>query len=242
MIKNTILMNKFSKDKSIEQKNIDFFANNSEYQNDVNKIDTYKILFNEITNNISGSYKLLDVGHGGSFDYDTKKVKEIIGLDLDQMIKEESLPKNIRLKVGSALNIPNDLKNFDTTLLVMLIHHLVGKNVKENLKNLDKCLYESKKTLSENGKIIIVESCVPYWFYIIEKLLFKLSSFLITKLLKHPPAFQFTKEIIIKSLKDNNYKNISFTKIKQGKYILQYGFKFPTILTPVETIIFTAYK
>ncbi|MDA9650331.1 class I SAM-dependent methyltransferase [Candidatus Pelagibacter sp.] len=235
-------MNKIPKDKSIEQKNIDFFSNNLDYQNDVNKIDTYQILFNEITNKISGSYRLLDIGHGGSFDYDTNKAKEIIGLDLDQMIGEKLLPKNIQLKVGSALDIPNDLKNFDTTLLVMLIHHLIGKNVNENLKNLDKCLHESKKTLVDNGKLVIVESCVPHWFYLIEKLLFKLSSIFINKFLKHPPAFQFTKDIIVKSLKKNNYKKISFNKIKQGKYILQYGFKVPTFLTPVETVIITAYK
>jgi SAM-dependent methyltransferase len=235
-------MSKIPKDKSIEQKNIDFFSNNLDYQNDVNKIDTYQILFNEITNNISGSSKLLDIGHGGSFDYDTKQVKEIIGLDLDQMIDEKLLPKNIQLKVGSALDIPNDLKNFDTTLLVMLIHHLIGKDVNENLKNLDKCLHESKKTLAENGKLVIVESCVPYWFYLIEKLLFKLSNILIARFFKHPPAFQFTKDLIIKSLKKNDFKKISFNKIKQGKFILQYGFKVPTFLTPVETYIFTAYK
>jgi SAM-dependent methyltransferase len=235
-------MNKLTEDKSIEKKNIDFFSNNLNYQNNVGKIDTYQILFNKITQNVLGSRRLLDIGHGGSFDYDTKKVKEIIGLDLEEMIKEELLPKNIKLKVGSALDIPEDLKNFDTTLLVMLIHHLIGKNVSENLENLDKCLYEAKKTLAENGKLVIVESCVPYWFYFVEKLLFKLSSILIIKFLKHPPAFQFTKDLIIQSLKKNNYKNISVNKIKQGRYILQYGFKFPTFLTPVETVIFTAHK
>ena len=33
-------------------------------------------------------------------------------------------------KVGSALDIPNDLKNFDAVISVMLIHHLIGKDVK----------------------------------------------------------------------------------------------------------------
>ena len=34
----------------------------------------------------------------------------------------------------------------------------------KNLKNLDKCISESKKTLSQEGKIIIVESCVQNGF------------------------------------------------------------------------------
>ena len=93
------------------------------------------------------------------------------------MIDTKSLPKNIKLEIGSALDLPDNLKNFDAVISVMLIHHLIGKDVVSNLKNLDKCISESKKALSENGKLIIVESCVPKWFYFIEKILFKSSSF-----------------------------------------------------------------
>ena len=234
-------MNKIDNE-SIKKKNINFFSNNTNYQQNVSNIDTYKILYDEITNNLLNTKKLLDIGHGGSFDYDTNKVEEITGLDLDQMIDLRSLPKNIKLEIGSALEVPQNLINFDTVLFVMLIHHLIGKDVDENLFNLDKCISESKKPLSVNGRLIIVESCVPKWFYFIEKILFKSSSYFINKFFKHPPAFQYTKEIILESLKKNNYRNIEYKKIKQGKFILQYGFKFPTFLTPVETIIFTATK
>ncbi len=235
-------MNKKLDKNQVEKKNIEFFSSNSEYQKNIATIDTYKILYSEITDFIKSSDRLLDIGHGGSFDYDTSKVKEITGLDLDKMIDINNLPKNINLIEGSVLNIPKNVKNFDTTLVVMLLHHLVGNNVSENLENLDKCLQQIRKTLINNGKLIIVESCVPKWFYLIEKLLFKPTSFLIKKFMKHPPAFQFTQEILDKYLKKNNYKNINFKKVKQGKFILQYGIKFPTFLTPVETIIITATK
>ena len=49
-------------------------------------IDTYKILYEKITQYVEGTNKLLDIGHGGTFDYDTGQINEIIGLDLDQMI------------------------------------------------------------------------------------------------------------------------------------------------------------
>ena len=234
-------MNKID-NQTIKKKNIDFFSNNDNYKDNVSKIDTYKILYNRITQNLENIDKLLDIGHGGSFDYDTNKLKEIVGLDLDHMINLDNLPKNIKLEIGSALNVPPDLINFDGVLLVMLIHHLIGNNINENLSNLNKCISESKKTLRANGKIVIVESCVPSWFYVIEKILFKPTSYLINRFLKHPPAFQFTKKIILESLKNNNFKDIKCEKVKQGKFILQYGFKFPTFLTPVETIIFTAIK
>lgn len=226
----------------IEEKNINFFSANKKYQQNVATLDTYKILYSEITNTLKNSKKLLDIGHGGSFDYDTSKLESITGLDLDEMIDSSSLPKNIKLQKGSALDIPKDLKNFDTVIVVMLLHHLVGNSVSENLKNLNKCLEEINKTLSKNGQLIIVESCVPNWFYKIEKILFKPTSYLIKKFMKHPPAFQFTRNILVDYLKKNNFENINLKKIKQGNFILQYGIKFPTFLTPVETIIITANR
>ena len=152
----------------IKKKNINFFSKNKNYQKNVSNIDTYKILYDEITKNLQNTKRLLDVGHGGSFDYDTNKIEEITGLDLDQMIDLVSLPKNIKLVIGSALEVPNNLNNYDAVLFVMLIHHLIGKDINENLHNLNKCISESKKPLRDNGKLIIVESCVPKWFYFIE--------------------------------------------------------------------------
>ena len=74
-------------------------------------------------------------------------------------------------------------------------------------------MYSAKqKTLSKNGRLIIVESCVPKWFYNIEKVVFKPTSYLINKFMKHPPAFQFTKEIISGCLIRNGFKNINVKK------------------------------
>ena len=233
-------MNK--ENKIIEKKNISFFSANKKYQQNVANLDTYKILYGEITNSLKNSKKLLDIGHGGIFDYDTSKLESITGLDLDTMIDPSSLPKNIKLKKGSALDIPKELKDFDTAIVVMLLHHLVGNSVSENLKNLDRCLEEINKILMKDGQLIIVESCVPNWFYKIEKILYKPTSYFIKKFMKHPPAFQFTRNVLIDSLKKNNFKNINLKKIKQGSFILQYGIKFPTILTPVETVIITANR
>ena len=120
---------------------------------------------------------------------------------------------------------------------------MVGNNQSENLENLDKCLKQIRKTLINNGKLIIVESCVPILvFFSIEKLLFKPTSYLIKKFMKHPPAFQFTQAILEKYLKKNNYKNINFKKLNKVNLSFNMELKFPTFLTPVETIIITATK
>ena len=78
--KNIILMIKDTN--QIVKKNIEFFSQNKKYQKDVNSIDTYKILYEKITQYVKKTNKLLDIGHGGTFDYDTGQINEIIGLDL----------------------------------------------------------------------------------------------------------------------------------------------------------------
>ena len=70
-------MNKNDLIKSIEKKNVDFFSKNSSYSKNISEIDTYKILYDEITNQLKDAKKLLDIGYGGCFDYETKNINEI---------------------------------------------------------------------------------------------------------------------------------------------------------------------
>ncbi len=225
--------------KNVEKKNISFFDKNSVYQKDIINIDTYKNIYKEISRRLNGTDKLLDIGHGGVFDYDTRKIKKITGLDLSYM-NSENLPSNIKLVKGSVLKLPKHLNSYDKVLMNMLLHHLTGKNISENFENLNKSILQSRNALKKKGKLIIVESCVPLWFNIIEKLSYKLASKIILKYLNHPPVFQFTIEQIINVLKKNGFKKVQYKIIKQGKFILQFGYKFPTFLTPVKTVLFIA--
>lgn len=228
--------------KSISQKNIDFFHKNKNYSQKISDIDTYKIIFSKINNLIKNSKNLLDIGHGGVFEYNTKNIKKITGLDLNRMISSKKLPKNIFLKIGSATKIPDHLGKFDTILMNMLLHHVVGSNVSENLNKLNICLRNSYNHLNKNGKLIIIESCVENWFYNLEKILYIPTKIIIDKLLKHPPVFQYTKEIIYQKIKENNFRKIKIKKINLGRYILQFGIRVPSYLAPVSVYMFLAKK
>ena len=177
--------------KNVKEKNISFFDKNFKYQKNIYSIDTYKNIYFEISKILKGTNKLLDIGHGGTFDYNTKKINKIIGLDLSYM-RPKKLPKNIKLIKGSVLNIPKYVYSFDKVLMNMLLHHLTGKNVSQNFKYLNKSIEQSKKTLNKKGELIIVESCVPLWFNLIEKIIYKFASVLILMFLNHPPVFQYT--------------------------------------------------
>lgn len=225
--------------KSVKEKNISFFDKNSKYQKNIYSIDTYKNIFLEISKILKGTNKLLDIGHGGTFDYNTRTINKIVGLDLSYM-SSQKLPKNIKLIKGSVLNIPKKLRSFDKVIMNMLLHHLTGKNVFQNFEYLNKSIEQTKKTLNKNGELIIVESCVPVWFNIIEKIIYKFASIFILIFSNHPPVFQYTINQILEVLKKKGFKNVNYKIIKQGKFILQFGYKFPTFLTPVKTIIFRA--
>ena len=225
--------------KSVENKNIKFFDRNINYQKNIEKIDTYKNINFHLSKSLDGTDFLLDIGHGGIFDYQTVNIKQICGLDLSVM-NYSNLPKNIKLFIGSVLNIPKNLNSFDKVLMNMLLHHVTGKNVEENFNNLRLSINQAKKALKKNGELIIVESCVPYWFYLFEKIVYRLASFFLLKFFNHPPVFQYTSDQILKVLKESGFKKITLKKIKQGKLILQFGYKFPSFLTPVSTIIFKA--
>ena len=225
--------------KNVENKNIKFFDKNTNYQKNIYNIDTYKNIYIEISKKLKGTNKLLDIGHGGTFDYNTKLINRIVGVDLSYM-NEKKLPKNIKLIKGNVLNLPNNLKLFDKVLMNMLLHHLTGENISQNFSNLRKSIKQTKKTLKKKGELIIVESCVPKWFNLFEKLVYKFASLVLLKFMNHPPVFQYTKEQILEELIEQGFEKIEYKIIKQGKFILQFGYKFPTFLTPVKTVIFTS--
>ncbi len=126
--------------------------------------------------------------------------------------------------------------------MVMLLHHLVGKSVSECFANVEKSIGEAYKVLNPNGKIIIVESCVPPWFFKFESLIFKISSWIIEKAIKHPPTLQYTESQLLKMMKSSGFYKTSVRPISKGKFVLQYGIKFPSIVTPVQPTLFVGIK
>lgn len=179
-------------DKSIEQ-NITFFHDNIErYNNHVQQLDAYMIMRTYINHAIQGIDKLLDIGNGGVFDYDTTLVNHIMGLDLFlDKLSPTKYPSNVSLKQGSALAIPENNSIFDGVLMVMLIHHLTGDSVKSCIKNVEIAINEAYRVLKPGGKMIIVESCVPNWFYQFEKYVFPLVAKFINKVTDHPATLQY---------------------------------------------------
>jgi len=227
------------------QKNAEFFLDEYEsYKENVATIDTYQSISSALSKKLYDTKRLLDVGNGGVFAYDTTGVKEIVGLDLFlyDLPKDINLPENVTMVQGSALDIPIDLINYKVVVVVMLIHHLIGKTVTESIENIHRLLSEVHRVLLPGGKLVIVESCIPYWFFLFEKLVFIPASFVIEKTMKHPPTLQYPESFIRNILGSAGFSNIESKFIPKGKYVIQYGLKVPSWITPVQPVLFVADK
>ena len=228
--------------KSID-KNISFFRENLQaYGKDVQELDTYVAIRAFTSEAIKGIDRLLDIGNGGVFDYDVDQVRHIVALDLFlDDIDTSSYPSHIIFKTGSALDIPEPDKSFDGAIQVMLLHHIVGNTVTESRNNVNTAIREAMRILKPGGKLIIVESCVPKWFYAFEKLIFPLASRIINLIIPHPITLQYPISLI-KDIASDYSINIKVVRIPKGQVVLQYGFKFPSILTPINPFIFIVKK
>ncbi len=237
--------NESGQTKKSAEKNADFFLNNyEEYRDNVNSLDSYAAMSLALSEELGSVNYLLDIGNGGVFDYKTSSINKIVGLDLflDKLPGGAQIPKNVEMIQGSALNIPANLNGFDTVVMVMLIHHLVGTSVFDCIENIKRAISEAYRVLSPGGKLVIMESCVPEWFYKFEKVVYKPASFLIEKLINHPPTLQYPSAFLVSLIDEAGFENISSNNIPLGKYILQFGIKCPTWVTPVQPVLFSAIK
>lgn len=217
------------------KKNIDFFANNPLYKKYLQELEAYRYCSLTINQTIdAGVGEILDIGNGGIINYDAPKIKKIIALDLFLDENQPSEYPNVKFKKGSALNIPFENNKFDMVLMQNLLHHIVGKSVSESKRLLSKVLTESYRVLKPEGKLLIIESTVPAWFFLIEAMIFPL--FCLLSPLKHPPVFQYTQEYIKEVAETKGFSLLEYVNIPKGKYVIQFGFKFPSILTPVRIV------
>ena len=104
----------------------------------------------------------------------------------------------VTLKGGRALAIPEADHSFDGVLMVMLMHHLIGKTNGESLDNTRGALREGFRVLKPEGKLIRVESCVARWFYRFEKV-FSIATVLINSLVSHPVTLQYPAPLLAAS-------------------------------------------
>ena len=223
--------------------NIAFFRDSrAHYSAHVHSLDTYAAIRVSVDESLRGVTRLLDVGNGGVFDYDAGAIPTIIALDLflDQ-IADSACPSNVRFVSGSALALPVPDRTFDGVLINMLLHHLVGKTVGESIDNVRRSISESLRVLKPGGRLVLIESCVPAWFYRLERTVFAMASRIIHLVTSHPITLQYTPEAISQYFVECG-ATVEVTRIPKGRWVLQYGVKVPGWITPAHPVRFVVRK
>lgn len=215
------------------EQNIEWFGENEAYMARQSRLEHYQHAKRSVEHELHGVHRVLDVGNGGFFNYDTGIVDHVTALDL--FLKDGPGPTpNSTLRGGSLLDLPFSDQSFDCILLQNVFHHITGQTPTENFANLRQSMIEIHRCLESNGKVIIIESTVGPVFQFVERMLFTLAIRL--KRSGHPVTFQFTPNQIVSHGRQCGLMLEELSFVPRGAFVLQFGHKWPSLLTPVKPI------
>jgi SAM-dependent methyltransferase len=230
-------------DPSTAAQNAEFFTR-GKHGRDVAELDTYRLIREAVTREVAGTGLLLDVGNGGVFDYDTTKVKQIVAVDLFlDRLPASQFPANVTPRRGDALSLDEPDGSYDAVLEALLFHHLVGSRPDALLANVRRAIAEAERVLRPGGHLIIAESCVPPWFYRLEKVAFRvLVGLARTPLLGgHPAVLQLPFEVL-RGLVAEAFQIERAYRVPPGRWTTQFGRRWPMVLTPARAYVVVGRK
>jgi SAM-dependent methyltransferase len=218
--------------------NSEFFKDNDRYLQSISGLETYRRIREAIDAHVSGVRRLLDIGNGGVFDYDTSLVGEVVGVDLFLDDVELAVPDNVTLRRGDALHLEEAPGSFDAVLMAFLLHHLVGVDLASTLANVEQALGEAREVLEPGGSVLVFESCVPEWFLRVERAMFPALRFAASRAaMEHPPTMQLTTELLVGAMCRSGFAVTHLERIPTGPTLLQFGHKWPTAFTPARPVV-----
>jgi hypothetical protein len=104
----------------------------------------------------------------------------------------------------------------------------------ENYANLEQALREIHRCLADAGKAILIESTVNSVFNAFERRIFRFVHSL--TIAGHPMTFQFTPAQLEETSRRVGFVVEKMTAIPRGAWVLQFGFRWPSLLTPARPI------
>jgi len=219
--------------------NSEWFDENDDYMAKQASLEHYQWVRKIVEREVRGVDRLLDIGNGGFFNFDTALAREVTAVDL--FLKDGPGPTaNSSFREGSFLELPFADGSFDCVMQQNVLHHVTGRTVADNHKHLRQCVSEMYRCLAPGGKAVVVESTVGGLFNVVENLLYRPLTWI--KRGGHPVTYQFTADQIVSAARDCGFEIEELAFIPLGSHVIQMGYVVPSWFTPVKPIKLVARK
>jgi SAM-dependent methyltransferase len=213
--------------------NSEWFNANEQYVETQARLECYQHMQRIVEREVCGVEEVLDVGNGGFFNYDTTLAGHVTAVDL--FLEDGPGPTpNSTFRAGSFLDLPFPDRTFDCVLQQNVFHHVTGRTVAHNHANMGRCIAEMYRCLKPGGKAVVIESTVGPLFNAFERLAYR--PLLWLKRRGHPVTFQFTPRQILAAARSCGFRVLEYTYIPRGAFLLQFGYCWPSVLTPARPI------
>ena len=224
--------------------NSDFFSRDT-YGRHADRLDSHERIRTELTAELAGTRRLLDVGNGGVFEYDPAVAEEIVAIDLFLDRKPGGQhPDHVTLRRGDALALEEAPGSYDVVLQAFLYHHLTGVRPEDSIANTRRAIAEAARVLSPGGSLVIAESCIPRALWALERALYRpLRAVAARTPLTggHPATLQLPIGVI-HDLVAEQLEVVRCRRIRLGRWLTQFGRPWPTALTPVRAFLIVGRK
>ena len=213
------------------------------YREQVEELECFRHIGTAISREVEGVDRLLDLGNGGVFAYETECAREVVAVDLFlEDLPASRFPANVTPRNGDALALEEEPESYDAVLIGFLFHHLVGSRPDDLMANIRRVLADAERLLRPGGRLIVPESCVPAWFYRVERALFRpLTAITKTGLMSHPATLQVTYPMLLELVAER-FESPRGYPIPTGRWLSQFGHRWPAALTPARPYMVTASR
>lgn len=217
-----------------------FDANPKHFQDAVHEYPTlYREAAQRINTHIHGT--VLDIGSGGIINYNPTKATQVILVDITSANKERAGEKIIFVN-GDVRKLGIRKEKIDLVIMQHLLHHLADNTLKKTLHNIEHCFTETHRVITKEGRLIIIEGCVPLFFDYLQRALFPINKRLYKWLFSFPMVLQYSKEKIVKELKKACFEIESVEVIQDGEVLPIFGLNLPRKYIPLKHYCIIAKK